>query len=96
MPITHHTGATTITGDSIEYFRLCTIKAAVSLELKGLKMTRGPVVWKRAAREFGIAGNKAAVYAWLCARVAELQTQQEHVTTDAGRTVRQVGGSEVQ
>lgn len=98
MPIEHHNGGTTLTGDSIEFFRLLQFRGAVGLELKGIRMTRGPVIWKRAAREFGIKGNKQAVYAWLDAKVKELAAQQEHVTVSVtgGRVVREVGGQEVQ
>jgi hypothetical protein len=97
MPITHQQGSTTLTGDSIEFFRLASLRAAVGLELKGLKMTRGPVVWKRAADAYGITPRtKQAVYDWLCAKVTELRAQQEHVETVDGRTVRTVGGEDVQ
>lgn len=58
MPIHHSKGGTTLTGDSISYFRLCAMRSAVGLECKGIKMTRGPVLWKQAAREFGIKGNR--------------------------------------
>lgn len=106
MPITHNPGgSTTLTGDSIDYFQLCTIKGAVGLELKGMKMSRGPVVWKRAREMYNIPkpkgrgkANKQEVYDWLCAKVKELQAVQEHVSTDpvTGREVREVGGQEVQ
>jgi hypothetical protein len=97
MPIEHTTGATTLTGDSIAFYRLAAMRGAVGLELKGIKMTRGPVVWKRAAREFGITPcTKQAVYDWLCAKVAELKAQQEHIeTTEDGRRVRSVAGVEL-
>lgn len=96
MPIHHSHGGTTVTGDSIDYLRLCAMKGAVYLETKGLKVRRGPVVWKQAAREYGIKGNKAAVYAWLCAKVAEMQQQQEHTEDNGGRLMRTVAGQEVQ
>lgn len=98
MPIEHDKGGgTTLTGDSISFYRLAAMRSAVGLEMKGIKIRRGPVVWKQAAREFGIAGNRAAVYAWLCAKVDELKAQQEHIHTDeTGRTVRTVAGVEVQ
>lgn len=92
MPIEHSSGGTTLTGDSIEYFRLCTMMSAVGLEMKGIRMCRGLVVWKRAARDYGIKGNRVAVYAWLCAKVKELQQQQEHVEDG----IHTVGGLEVQ
>lgn len=96
MPIIHNTGSTTLLGDSITFFRLAAIKSAVGLELRGIKVRRGPVVWKQAAREYGIKGGKQAVYDRLCVLVEELRAQQEHVTEAGGRTVREVGGHEVQ
>lgn len=95
MPIEHGPGGTTLTGDSLDYFRLCAMKGAVGLELKGIKMYRGPVMWKRAARDYGITGNRQAVYDWLCAKVDELQRVQEHIVIEDGRTKRLVGGQEV-
>lgn len=92
MPIEHTAGGTVLTGDSITFYRLAALKGAVGLELEGIRMRRGPVVWKQAAREYGIKGNKAAVYAWLCAKVEELRAQQEHV--EDGR--RTVAGEDVQ
>jgi hypothetical protein len=97
MPIEHGKGGTTITGESLDFYRLAAMRSAVGLEMKGIKVRRGPVVWKQAAREYGIRGNRAAVYAWLCAKVEELRPQQEHIHQDAsGRTVRTVAGQEVQ
>ena len=95
MPIEHGKGFTSITGDAIEYFRLCTLKQAVWLETRGIRPCRGPVVWKRVAREFGIKGNREAVLAALTAKVEELRAQQEHVVTEGGRRVREVGGVEI-
>jgi len=95
MPIEHSPGGTVFTGDSISFFRLCSLKGMVGLECKGIKMHRGPVVWKQIAREFGIKGNRDAVLAWLEAKVAELRPQQEHITTDSlGRKVHEVEGRE--
>jgi len=96
MPISHHHGGDCVTGDSIDYFRLCVMKGAVGLELKGMKMSRGPVVWRRVAKEFGIKGNKQKVYDWLCAKVEELKPQQEHIVNEDGREKRLVEGREVQ
>ena len=94
MPIKHLEGGSTIlTGDSIQFARICALKYAVKLEMAGIKMRRGPVIWKQAAREFGIKGGKVEVYAWLDAKAAELQQQQMHVMPD-GR--RYVDGQEVQ
>jgi hypothetical protein len=94
MPIEHmKSGGTVLTGDSISYFRLCQFKMAVGLECKGIKITRGPVVWKRAGKEFGIKGDKFAVYRGLCAMVELAQQQQMHIDPDGKATV---GGEPVQ
>jgi hypothetical protein len=93
MPIKHTHGATVITGDSLVYARLCTLRGAVGLELKGLRVRRGPVVWRQVAREFHLPHpTKQRVYDWLDAKVKELAPQQEHIDA-SGR--RFVGGEEV-
>jgi len=78
MPIHHGKGGTSFTGDSVQYFRICTLKSAVGLELHGIKVRRGPVVWRAVKREFSISGGKQEVYAFLCAEVERLQPLQEH------------------
>jgi len=94
MPIQHNKGGSTIiTDDSLEFFRLAQMRGAVSLECKGMKMSHGPVIWKRVAQEFGIKGNKHKVLAWLEAKIAEERSKQEHVEPDGTRTV---GGERVQ
>lgn len=94
MPIIHNTGSTTLTGDAISFFRICQMRAAVGLELNGLHFRRS--VTAQAKREFKIKGNRQAVYDWLTAKVEEMKVQQEHVTVENGRTIREVGGTEVQ
>jgi uncharacterized protein (DUF2342 family) len=79
MPIEHGKGGTTLTGDSIEFYRIAAMRSAVGLECQGIKLHRGPVLWKRVAKEFGIKGNKFAVYRWLCAKVELLAPQQMHI-----------------
>ncbi len=77
MPIIHGSGGTIFTGESISYFRLCALKSAVGLELKGIKVKRWSVT-AQVKKEFGIKGNRQKVYDWLCAKVEELRPQQEH------------------
>jgi len=98
MPIEHNkSGSTTLTGDSIDFFRLAMLKSAVGLELKGIRVTRGPVVWKRVKNEFNLkAKTKKEVYQWLCAEVERLKALQEHVVHEDGRVKREVGGKEIQ
>jgi hypothetical protein len=103
MPIHHSDGGTTLTGDSITFYQIAAQRGAVSLELKGIRMSRGPVLWKRLRDHYqipGIGKRKATavdVLNWLDAKVEELRPQQEHITkTPDGRTIREVGGQEVQ
>lgn len=103
MPIEHSKhGGTTITGDSIDFFALAAQRGAVGLELKGIRMTRGPVLWKRLREHYNIPGTgkrKAThqqVYDWLDAKVKELAPQQEHIVEEGGRRKREVGGVELQ
>ena len=105
MPIEHWgEGGTTLTGDSIDFFRLCAQRGAVGLELKGIKMNRGPVLWRQLRDHYQIPGTgtrKAShqqVYDWLCAKVEELRLQQAHISIDpvTGRKVVEVEGKEVQ
>ena len=98
MPIEHmKSGSTIVTGDAIGFIRLCALKSAVKLELAGIKVRRGPVIWKMVKKEFRISGGKQGVYDWLCAKVEEERPKQEHrVTDENGREIREVGGQEVQ
>lgn len=108
MPITHSNGGTTLTGDSIHFFQLAAQRGAVGLELKGIRMSRGPVLWKRLRDHYGIpkvskttgkpvkgTANAQDVYDWLCAKVDELRPVQEHVEVIDGQEVRTVGGKRV-
>ena len=83
MPIEHTRGGTIITGESIEYYRICVLKTAVELELKGIRVKSWSVT-AQAKREFGIKGNRQKIYDWLCAKVEELRPQQEHIDKTGG------------
>lgn len=99
MPIEHHKGSTTVTGDSMQYLQLVSQRGAVGLEMKGLRVSRGPVLWKRLAAHYNIPASRkgrkptaADVYHWLDAKVQELRPQQEHIVDGK----RFVDGQEVQ
>lgn len=79
MPIEHFEGGVAFTGSAVDYYRMTVLKHAVSLEIKGIKLRRGPVIWKLIAREFKIKGNRQAVYDWLCKKVEEMKAEQEHI-----------------
>lgn len=95
MPIEHGKGATILTGDSIQFFRLASLKGAVGLEIRGIRTSRGRSACAIAKEEFGIKGSRQKVYDWLCAKVEELRPQQEHRTVEGDRVVREVEGQEV-
>ena len=88
MTITHTKGATVFTDDSIDYFALVTQKHAVGLEKLGIRVRRGPLVWKRLRDHYQVPGTgsrKATieqVHAWLTAKVEELATQQKHAVEE--------------
>lgn len=62
-------GGTLITGDSIPVYRLLVLRGALRLELAGMK--RGGSVFALVKREFGLKGDRAAVFAAFEAIVAE-------------------------
>lgn len=110
MPIEHTAGGTVVTGDSINFLQLAAQRGAVGLECKGIKMRRGPVLWKALRDHYQIPklspktgkpvkgkADKHDVYRWLCAKVEELRPQQAHVSKDpaTGRNIVEVGGEEV-
>jgi anion-transporting ArsA/GET3 family ATPase len=49
------------TPEKINAFRLLSLKGALSLEVKGLKRSRGPSAFATVKAEFGLKGSKAVV-----------------------------------
>lgn len=98
MPIQHSNSGTTFTGDSINFFQLVTQKSAVGLEMKGIKMRRGRVLWRQYREFYSIPGtgkrkaSQQQVYDWLCAKVEELRPQQKHITILPDGAVIETGG----
>jgi hypothetical protein len=76
MPIHHHRGGTTITGESLDYSQICVWRGAVKLEAAGIKMSRGPKLMPILAKKFGI--KKTEVLAHLETEIARLRPLQEH------------------
>jgi dTDP-4-dehydrorhamnose 3,5-epimerase-like enzyme len=58
------------TPEGINAYRLLSIKAALSLELKGLRHSRGSV-FKLVKTEFKLKGNKQSVYDQYCSILRE-------------------------
>lgn len=62
MPVqTFENGGYVVTGHDVSVFRLLTLHKALKLELKGLRMSRGPSAYTLVKREFNLKGSKAKV-----------------------------------
>jgi hypothetical protein len=77
-----HTGvATIITGTHIEFFRMCTLRGALSLEIKGIKMSRGVSAYASIKKQYNLKGTKLRVLEQLEAMIEKFRT--EHPATEA-------------
>lgn len=63
MPIKISEHSTTVTGDDIPLFRMLALRGMLSLEIKGIRMSRGSSAYACIKREFGLKGTKAQVLA---------------------------------
>jgi len=54
------------TPEGTNLYRMCVLRGALKLEIQGLRMSRGPTVYSRIKREFGLKGNREAVYTQMC------------------------------
>lgn len=59
-------GGTIITGEHIELYRMLALKGALSLEMKGLRRSRGASAHAVIKHEFGLTGSKRKVYDEFC------------------------------
>jgi len=59
------------TPEGIAFFRLCQLKAVLSLELKGMKIWRNTTAYAQAKRVYGLKGTRQHVYEELCRMVEE-------------------------
>jgi hypothetical protein len=51
--------------DQIEHFRFLTLRQALKLEIKGLKMSRGVSAYAILKRELGLKGSRISVFSQL-------------------------------
>lgn len=75
MAITVTPGGTIYTGDDTHVYRIHVLRAAMELELKGIRVRRRSVI-ASVKREFGLRGNRLSVYTQFC-RMHQIQTQEE-------------------
>lgn len=62
MAVTVTPEATIIEGESIEQFRMIVLLKALSLEINGMKMSRGKSAYRIIKSGYGLTGNKKSVY----------------------------------
>lgn len=79
MPIEISPHSTLITGDSINFYRLLSLRGGLKLEMKGLRLSRGSTCYAVIKREFGLKGSKQKVYEQFCKIVDEASKQQVRV-----------------
>ena len=80
---TSSTGAVMMTGQHIPLFRLMTLRNGLTMEVVGMRMSRGRSCYAIAKAEFGFKGNKANVLEQLDAYV-----ESEKVRVNAEEAAR--------
>jgi len=65
MPIEQHgDGGFTITGDSIQHYRILTMIQGLKAEIRGMRLTsKGRTCYSMLKQQFGLKGNKVKVLA---------------------------------
>lgn len=61
-----------ITGDKVEGARFLTLKSGLSLELKGLRRSRGRSCYSILKTDYGYKGSKQSVYEQVCKDAEEM------------------------
>lgn len=70
-------GSTVVTGDHIRLMQLISLKQAIVLEGKGVKMTRGASAMSLAKKRYGLEGNRAAIIAGVQALIDQFTPADE-------------------
>ena len=68
-------GGITITGKDIDLYRMLAQKHALSLEIKGLKLSRGSI-YAMIKKEYNLKGSKVRVYEQFCTLI-DRKTRQK-------------------
>jgi len=77
IEISDSTGAMSITGDGISLYRLLALRSALSMEMKGLRMSRRFSAYATIKREFGLKGSREKVYQQFSQLVDEASAKVE-------------------
>lgn len=63
--------------DKMRFVQMCTVRGALSLELKGMQRSRSPSAYVIAKRDFGLKGSRQAVFNQLEAMIEEEHINQQ-------------------
>jgi len=75
--IEHHGGGTTMTGAGIDFYRLLSLRMALRLQEKGLKvLRRGPAASTIARRELGLKGKVGSLADQVDAMIQKIQQER--------------------
>lgn len=81
MAIKTYEGGTVVTGNHIEVVRLMALKAALKLEIKGIKMSRGASAFSIVRKSLGFKGTKIVVLAQLEKYIEEMKVAVSQAET---------------
>jgi hypothetical protein len=62
MTIENFSGGTVISGDDIQIYRMKVLLKALALEIKGMKISRGPSAYSVIKNQFNLKGSKQKVF----------------------------------
>ena len=68
------------TPEQIALFRLCTLRTALKLETRGLRMSKGPTALSILKAEYGYKGDRAKVLEQVVADIATQMAAMEGVS----------------
>jgi len=74
-------GGTVVTGNHIEVVRLMALKAALKLEIKGIKMSRGVSAFSIVRQSLGFKGSKQKVLTQLEKYIEEMKVAVNQAET---------------
>ena len=66
MTIEHFHGGVVFTGEDVHVFRIHSLRAAMQLELLGIRVTHYRSVIALVRQEFGLTGSRRSVYEQFC------------------------------
>ena len=76
------------TPEDINMFRMLSLKGALGLEVKGMRISRGRSVYSIVKEEFGLKGNKQRVLEQFTAIVEQMKVQHEETNSNNSTTVQ--------